>query len=186
MPNLPESQLIPACSAWLAAEVDKTIPAINAALASNVRGASTPTQFAPKCYIGDLPNASEMRICVDANNGPPPQQIATDGIKMVTINFRVMGLIPISGDLTAMNFEAARQTSLSYTLGWLDDDSVSLSPTVSIADLPGASAKAVQAMRGSWMTYLGTRMADGITSIRGWTIYYTMQFGVQYGIVLDA
>lgn len=158
---------------FLTEKITALLPALNADLAQKVVSLAAPPVFEHK--IGDIPSVSGPRLCTYMlSNGP---RRTAQNQKVITVMFNILALIPTAGDNTAMNFEMARQVSAAHILTLFDDDSQVLTPKIS-AGLIGA-VSALEGERGDLVDIWPRKMADGVTTVRGWEMPYTVSFSLQ-------
>ena len=159
--------------AFLTAKITGILPALNEDLAGKVKAVSAPPVFTHS--IGDVPNAETPQICTYLLSNVPRRTAGNQ--KVITAVFNVRALVPLAGDNTAMNFEMTRQVAAAHLMTLFDDDSLVLTPKIN-AGLLGIVA-GMEGERGPLVDIWPFKMANGVTTVRGFEFSYSLSFSLQ-------
>ena len=168
----PTTAFLRGTTAFLIAQITNSLPGMNADIAASVRGSVAITPIVAR--VGLPPNVKTPTICTswvhtDVN------RFATDGEKILEICVNLNLLLPLAGENTAMNFEAAMQVSAEWTLAWILDDSVCLTPLINCGTL--GNVQLYEGEAGPMQVRL-KKLGDGITWVRGWEIPFYARFSI--------
>ena len=158
---------------FLTAQMTKMLPGLNADLAAKVKAAASPPVFTHA--IGDVPNAASPQICTYWMSNAPRR--TANNQKVITVMFNIRALIPLAGDNTPMNFEMTRQVAAAHLMTLFDDDGIVLTPKIN-AGLFGV-VSAMDGERGPAVDLWPFKMADGVTTVRGFEFPYSLSFSLQ-------
>jgi hypothetical protein len=160
-------------AAWLYNLINGQLTDINAELTASVVSTATAPQFA--LQMGDPQNVSSPTICI-THAGTVRSQAAQHNYNL-TPSFRIIVLIPQSGDNTPENFEMARQVAADHLSMLLTDETVSLAPLINAGSLGN-----LRAQRASWSNLIDIfprKMANSVTVVRGFELQLAVAFSLQ-------
>jgi hypothetical protein len=172
LPASTTAELAQGTTAYLLTLHQALLPALNADLAAKVAGAPTAPFVA---VIGDTATAGVNKIGLTFS-GDRPTRTASDE-KAISLIFKVICLIPGAGNDSSANFEMARQVARDHLTTVYDDDALVLSPKIN-----GGLLGTIQALggeRGPVVDLFPRKMADGVTTVRGFEMTYQVVFSLK-------
>lgn len=162
-------QLIQGSTAWLYDVVGEQIAQINAELADAVKG-GVPPHFAMFMGVPLTPTSPTVAVTYAST---ARTQVAQHNYRF-DLRFRVMVLLPHSGDDSAAAFEMARQVAADNLQALFSDEDRTLTPSVNAGPL--GTLNVLSTAFSGINDLFPRKLADGKTVIRGFELPFTMSF----------